>query len=229
MRSYSLSFAPLTSLAPLASLAMLVLLVACEKQPAAEKRTAAAPAAGALEKPAPVDPHTALAPAPPAAAAPTEPPQAGGLTWSAPEPFLRRAPKSSMRVAEYGLKGAPLAELGVFYFGADQGGTVEANMTRWVGQFTQADGTETKAKRSERKVKNVDVSLVEATGMFAGGMGMPGAAQPTAQPDAMLLGAIAKGPQGSVFFKFTGPRAELEKARGAFDGLIESLTTEPPK
>jgi hypothetical protein len=134
-----------------------------------------------------------------------------------------------MRVAEYGLKGSPLAELGVFYFGADQGGTVEANMTRWVGQFTQADGSETKAKRSERKVKGVEVSLVEATGMFAGGMGMPGAAQPTAQPDAMLLGAIAKGPQGSVFFKFTGPRAELEKARGAFDGLIESLTTETPK
>jgi hypothetical protein len=134
-----------------------------------------------------------------------------------------------MRVAEYGLKSAPLAELGVFYFGADQGGTVEANMTRWVGQFTQADGSETKAKRSERKVKSIDVSLVEATGMFAGGMGMPGAPQPTAQPDAMLLGAIAKGPQGSVFFKLTGPRAELEQARSAFDGLIDSLTPSSAK
>jgi hypothetical protein len=206
---------------------MAVLVVACEKQPAPDKAAPAAPAA--LEKPA-VDPHAAPAAtmAPSAATVapvPTEPPQAGGLTWTAPEVFLRRAPKSQMRVAEYGLKGAPLAELGVFYFGADQGGSVEANMTRWVGQFTQADGSETKAKRSERKVKGIDVSLVEATGMFAGGMGMPGAPQPTAQPDAMLLGAIAKGPQGSVFFKLTGPRAELEQARPAFDGLIDSLTS----
>lgn len=208
-------------------------VVACEKQPPAEKPAPAAPAA--LEKPSAPDPHAlppghpATAAEPAAAAVPTEPPQAGGLTWTAPEAFVRRAPKSQMRVAEYGLKGAPLAELGVFYFGADQGGTVEANMTRWVGQFTQADGSETKAKRSERKVHDIDVSLVEATGMFAGGMGMPGAPQPTAQPDAMLLGAIAKGPQGSVFFKLTGPRAELEKARGAFDGLIDSLTKEPAK
>lgn len=220
MRSYVLSFALALS------------VIACEKQPAPDKPTAAPP--GALEKAAPGDPHAAPGPAPMAptaapAAVPTEPPQAGGLTWNAPEPFVRRAPKSSMRVAEYGLKGVPLAELGVFYFGADQGGTVEANMTRWVGQFTQADGSETKAKRSERKVHGVDVSLVEATGMFAGGMGMPGAPQPTAQPDAMLLGAIAKGPQGSVFFKLTGPRAELEQARAAFDGLLDSLTTEAPK
>jgi len=225
MRSHFQSLALLTVLA--------VPAVACEKQPAPQKPTAAAPSA--LEKPAAVDPHAAapspaqMAPSAAPAAAPTEPPQAGGLTWSAPEPFIRRAPKTSMRVAEYGLKGAPLAELSVFYFGADQGGTVEANMTRWVGQFTQADGSETKAKRSERKVKAVDVSLVEATGMFAGGMGMPGAPQPTAQPDAMLLGAIAKGPQGSVFFKLTGPRAELEQARGAFDGLIASLTPETAK
>jgi hypothetical protein len=224
MRSHPLSIAAILALSA----------IACEKQQPAEKPAPAAPAA--LEKSSAPDPH-AMPPGhpatpaeqPAAAPAPTEPPQAGGLTWTAPEEFLRRAPKSQMRVAEYGLKGAPLAELGVFYFGADQGGTVEANMTRWVGQFTQADGSETKAKRSERKVHDVDVSLVEANGMFAGGMGMPGAPQPTAQPDAMLLGAIAKGPQGSVFFKLTGPRAELEKARPAFDGLIDSLTKDAPK
>jgi hypothetical protein len=128
-----------------------------------------------------------------------------------------------MRVAEYGLKSSPQAELTVFYFGADQGGTVEANMTRWVGQFTQADGSATQPKRSERDVKNVKVSLVEAKGMFGGGMGMPGTPIPVAQPDAMLLGAIAKGPEGSVFFKLTGPREALEAARPAFDGLIDSL------
>ena len=69
-----------------------------------------------------------------------------------------------------------------------------------IGQFTQADGSDTAklAKRSEIKVQGMSVSLVEATGNFGGGMGMPGAA-PTAMSDAMLLGAIANGPKGAVF------------------------------
>jgi hypothetical protein len=54
-------------------------------------------------------------------------------------------------------------------------------------------------------------------------MGMPGAPAPTAIPDAILLGAIAKGPEGSVFFKFTGPRGSVESARAAFDQLLESI------
>jgi hypothetical protein len=148
---------------------------------------------------------------------------AGGLSWVAPARFVARTPKSSMRVAEYGLQSDPTSELGVFYFGADQGGSVDANMTRWVGQFRHADGSETQAKRSKRSINGVDVDLVEAEGTYSGGMAMPGAPAPTAINDAMLLGAIAKGPQGSVFFKMVGSRAGLEGARGDFDHLLESL------
>jgi hypothetical protein len=54
-------------------------------------------------------------------------------------------------------------------------------------------------------------------------MGMPGAPAKAAQPDSMLLGAIAKGPQGAVFFKLTGPRAVVEHAKAGFDGLLESI------
>jgi hypothetical protein len=216
-----------------------LLLLACEKS-APKEAAQAAPAALATGEgtrpppagPAPsaTDPHAGMAPTPmPEKAAPTEPARAGGLTWEAPAPFVRRAPRSSMRVAEYGLASEPLAEFGVFYFGADQGGSVEANMTRWVGQFTQPDGSETKPKRSQRKVSGIEVELIEAHGVYSGGMAMPGAPAPATQPDAMLLGAIAKGPLGSVFFKLVGPRAALEGARGAFDGLVGSIrNTEQP-
>lgn len=158
-----------------------------------------------------------------AKAVPSEPARAGGLTWEAPAPFERRAPRSSMRVADYGIAGDPDAELGVFYFGADQGGSVDANMARWVGQITQRDGSATQPKRSQRTVDGVEVELIEARGMYSGGMAMPGAPAPSAQPDAMLLGAIAKGPEGSVFFKLVGPRPALESARGAFDELVGSI------
>ncbi|MET0284367.1 MAG: hypothetical protein ABW352_07850 [Polyangiales bacterium] len=204
----------------LLSLALLSPL-ACERQVAPAKP--AEPTTGAPATAAPAaDPHAGIAPS--AAAVPTEPARAGGLTWEAQDPFVRRAPKSSMRAAEYGLKGAPAAELGVFYFGPDQGGSVEANMSRWIGQFTQADGSETKAKRSEVTHNGVQISLVEANGMFSGGMAMPGAPQPTALPDAALLGAIAKGPEGSVFFKLTGPRDAIEGSRAGFEQLLKSIT-----
>jgi hypothetical protein len=190
---------------------LLVFAAACSKpaEPAAPAPAAAEPAPKTQEN----KPETA-----PAGSA-----SAGGLSWSAPSPFVSRAPKSSMRVAEYGLESDPKAELGVFFFGADQGGSVDANMTRWIGQFTQPDGSATQAKRGERSIHGVDVATVEATGTYGGGMAMPGAPPPAAQTDAMLLGAIAKGPSGSVFFKLVGSRAAVEGARPAFDKLLESL------
>jgi hypothetical protein len=199
------------------AVAMGVLALACKKsEPAAES---APPSPVASPSAAPAAPPSAA----PSAAEAADAPKAGGLTWKAPPPFQGRAPKSSMRVAEYGLEGDATAELSVFYFGADQGGTIEANMARWIGQFTQPDGSETQAKRSERTIKGIDVSVVEAHGTFSGGMAMPGAPQQGPQTDAMLLGAIAKGPQGAVFFKLTGKRAAIEHAKAGFDGLLESL------
>lgn len=132
-----------------------------------------------------------------------------------------------MRAAEYGIEGEPASELAVFYFGPDQGGSVEANMVRWIGQFKNPDGSEAEAKRGERSVHDIPISTVEATGKYGGGMAPPGAPAPAAIDDAMLLGAIAKGPQGSVFFKLVGPRASVEGARSAFDQLLESVSKQP--
>src|SRR5688572_20375097 len=111
------------------SLAAAVLALACNKSGAPSESTPpAAPAAPAPT--APAAPTPAAPAAAPAAAAPSDAPTAGGLTWAAPSPFAQRAPKSSMRVAEYGIEGDASSELGVFYFGADQGGSIDANMSR---------------------------------------------------------------------------------------------------
>jgi hypothetical protein len=128
-----------------------------------------------------------------------------------------------MRAAEYGLENEPRAELSVFYFGADQGGTVEANVQRWLGQLAQPDGSDSagKAKREELRVRGMAVTLIEVTGNYSGGMGAPGLT------DARLLGAIASGPKGPVFFKLVGPAPALEAARPSFRALLESLTVDP--
>ena len=200
------------------TLLVLAFAAACNKS---EPAPASAPAQTAEPAQAPA----AAAEKPAAAAAGSA--KAGGLTFSAPKPFVSRTPKSSMRAAEYGLDGAPTAELAVFYFGAAQGGGVEANMTRWVGQLKQADGSETVAKRSERTAHDIPISVVEASGNYGGGMAPPGAPPPAAIDDALMLGAIAKGPEGSVFFKLVGPRSAVEAARGAFDQMLESVQKAP--
>jgi hypothetical protein len=189
---------------------------------------AAAPSAVPVHPETPSSPSApAVAPGLPKAAAGAE--AAGGLVWEGKAPLVKRAPKTSMRAAEYGLEGEPQAELGVFYFGPDQGGSVDANLTRWLGQFSQPDGSDTAAKavRDQVAFGGVPVTTIEATGTFSGGMAMPGAPAPGPIADAMLLGAIASGPKGPVFFKLTGPRAAIEKSREGFRNLLESLRVDP--
>jgi hypothetical protein len=133
-----------------------------------------------------------------------------------------------MRAAEYGIEGDAQSELTVFYFGEGQGGAVDANITRWLGQMTQPNGSDTaaQAKRDESKVNGIPVVTVEAHGTFTGGMGMAAAASSGPIPNAIMLGAIASGPKGPVFFKLVGPAEAVERARPAFEKMVASLHAE---
>ncbi len=209
----------------------LACVLACSLLACSTNTGGSAPPGAAVES----EPAQAAAKTPPSSApdapsaqaqpAPTGPASAGGLSWDGPAPLIRRAPKSTMRAAEYGVEGDPLAELTVFYFGPDQGGSVDSNITRWLGQIAQPDGSDTasKAKRTTREVGGVSVSVLEVAGAYSGGMAMPGAPAPQPIAEAMLLGAIASGPQGPVFFKLIGPAPAVEKSRAAFEQLISSL------
>src|SRR3982750_2494524 len=82
-------------------------------------------------------------------AAAAQAPQAAGLTWTAPPEWTAEPPSSSMRVVTYRIAGdVEPAELGVFFFGSGgQGGSVDANVQRWIGQFAPESGS---AKPSQR-------------------------------------------------------------------------------
>jgi len=64
------------------------------------------------------------------------------------------------------------------------------------------------------------VTVVRAEGTYASGM--PGGPT-TPKPGWALLGAIAEGPSGAVFFKLTGPKKGVAAARPAFEALVASL------
>jgi hypothetical protein len=55
------------------------------------------------------------------------------------------------------------------------------------------------------------------------GMGGPMATTHTAKKGYRLLGAIVEGPQGAVFFKFTGPAKTVAAGQATFDKMLETL------
>jgi hypothetical protein len=148
--------------------------------------------------------------------------------WSDPPGWVRQAPASAMRRAQYRIPGpGGDAECVVFYFGPGQGGDAEANVARWADQFRQPDGRPSSAVLRKRTldVGGIRVLVAELTGTFVAGM--PGGPAGPDRPGYMLLGAVAAGPDANWFFKATGPKATLEAQRGAFEALIRSLRRGP--
>lgn len=163
-------------------------------------------------------------------AIPPPPPGAGqassALVWDVPASWSEQTPSSSMRRAQYVVSGpAGDAECVVFYFGPGQGGDPMANALRWAKQFSQPDGSspeEAMTTSTYTSTAGVDVTQVEVTGTYGGGM-MMGSPDEGAQENAMLLGSIAEGPDAPWFFKMTGPQETVEANRDAFETMMKSL------
>jgi len=143
---------------------------------------------------------------------------AGGVAWEAPEAFAPQPVSSRMRVAQYAFQGQ--AEMVVYFFGPGQGGSVEENVERWVNQFSQPDGSSSMeaADIEQKQVNGLAVTTVDVSGNFTAGMG-PG----QAGAGQRMLAAIARGPQGPVFFKMVGPAAQMQAAEPAFEQLVQSF------
>jgi len=145
-----------------------------------------------------------------------------GIQWTAPSNWKAEAQRP-MRLATYTVSAAPgdsePAECGVYYFGQGQGGSVQANMDRWVGQFQSKEA----AKRDQRTVHGLKVTTVDVSGAYSGMGGPMAKAGAPPKPNYRLLGAIVEGPQGSVFFKFTGPAKTIAQNQPAFEKLLASL------
>lgn len=143
----------------------------------------------------------------------------GALRWTAPDGWQPTKPASSMRLAEYVIVGQPEpAELSIFYFGATGGGGVEANISRWVGQFRGEGST---PKRSEEVINGMKVYHVDAAGTFDAGMA--GGNVPPKEGQRML-GAIAESPVGLYFFKLVGPQELIAASEGDWRKFVASFT-----
>jgi hypothetical protein len=151
----------------------------------------------------------------------------GGLHWTAPAQWKAEPGTRPMRVATYTVPAAPgdneASECVAYYFGKGQGGSVEANIQRWTSQFQDRTGQPVRnAQVKKSTVHGLPVTTMDVSGAYAG-MGGPMAASKSVKPGYRMLAAIVEGPQGAVFFKFTGPAKTVGANQKAFDGMIASV------
>jgi hypothetical protein len=146
---------------------------------------------------------------------------AAGIHWSVPSRWTEQPPRA-MRIATYSVPPAPgdseSAECAVYYFGKGQGGGVDENMTRWASQFDGAP----KADRSAKEVNGLKVNLVQVAGAYLA-PGGPAMQSQGRKENYRLQGAIVEAPEGSVFFKCTGPARTVAAAQTEFESLVASL------
>jgi hypothetical protein len=144
--------------------------------------------------------------------------EAAAIAWVAPQNWQTVPNSSAMRIATYRIPHAPGdsedGELTV----ARAGGTTEANLQRWVGQF---DGSSTQT-RQERAVQGFPVTVVSVRGTYLGG-GMMQSAPSSPRPSWGLLGAIVETPGSPYFFKMLGPVSTVAAARASFDAMIAGI------
>ena len=148
-----------------------------------------------------------------------------GLKWTPPAGW-KSSGATSMRAATYPV--APVqgdqdgAECAVYFFGLGQGGSIEANIDRWEGQFKTPDGKPAPAKVTKITIHGLPVTTIDVSGEYSG-MAGPSATSAVHVPGYRLLGAIVESPGGNVFIKFTGSAKTMAANQPKFQQLLDSF------
>lgn len=184
-----------------------------EAAPKASARPAASPKASATAKKV-APPRRKIGPAS----------IAMSIEWKVPESWQKQTiDDSKMLRAKYTVPkadgDADDGEMGVFYFGPTLGGNKDANFKRWA---VQMNTTVDEAKTSEKKVGELKLSILDIEdGTFNAGRPM---GPKTKKEGYALVGVIVGTSTGNYFFKLTGPKQTVAKARPDFMKLVEGIT-----
>ena len=154
----------------------------------------------------------------------------GAFTLEAPAGWKRVEPKSAIVETEFAIPapaaGAAAGRMTVM--GA--GGSVQANIDRWYGQFAQPDGSPTKDRATTKKLEiaGCDVTLVDVGGTYKDMPGGPFAGGPAVErPDYRMLAAIIEMPEGgNQFLKFYGPAATVDPHVDGFRAMVEGMVAQ---
>jgi hypothetical protein len=146
----------------------------------------------------------------------------GKLALTAPAGWKKVQPKSRIIEAEFEIPAVKDDVTAGRLTAMGAGGTVEANIDRWVAQFT---GEGVKPKVEKKTIGGSEVHVVDLTGTYKDTPGGPFAGGKTVlREDYRMLGAIiVTKDAGNYFLKLYGPKATIGENEKAFTALVESL------
>src|SRR6266852_8444004 len=159
----------------------------------------------------------------------TEAPQTSGdLHYKVPAGWVSAQPSSKMRVAQFKLPktdgDGEDAELVLYYFGANQGGTAQANIDRWITQIQQADGSSSKdkAKTDTMTVNGLKITTVDVIGTYTAEMA-PGSGTKHNDTNYRLRAAVIETPKGNYFLKLVGPAKTVGRWEQSYTDYLKSF------
>ena len=154
--------------------------------------------------------------------------QSGELHFKASAEWINEKPSSNMRLAQYKLPKAEGdsedASLVLYFFGANQGGSVQANLERWISQIEQPDGgsSQTKAKSGTLTIHGLKISTIDLAGTYVAETA-PGSGVRHNNPAYRLRAAVIETPKGAHYVKLVGPAKTIARWEKAFNDYLQSF------
>jgi hypothetical protein len=152
----------------------------------------------------------------------------GELRYTAPDGWVKEQPSSAMRAAQYKLPKAEGdgddASLVIYFFGATQGGAIQANIDRWISQIQQPDGSSSKdkAKTEATTVNGLKVTTVDVAGTYTAEMA-PGTGNQRNDANYRLRAAVIETPKGNYFLKLVGPAKTMGHWEQSVTDFVKSF------
>jgi hypothetical protein len=203
----------------IAMLALTLATTGCDKKPEPTTTTPAAPGSVAPGGAAMPNAQQKAQHGAKPGSQPASKPASQAVSWTKPEAWKDGGQKP-MRIATFKVAAAEgdSAEAEVSISRAM--GSVDANVTRWRGQFKDSP----EAKVVEKEVAGIKATLVEIEGTWMAGGGRPMGGGGAPQDGWKMVVAMVHTEGSAHFFKLWGPKKTVDGARGDFDGLLGSIT-----
>lgn len=143
--------------------------------------------------------------------------EVAGLKFKSAEGWKLAEGARPMSAGSLVKEGEPKFEAIFYHFPGGQGGSVDANLARWQGQFAP----EPAPTMDKETVKAGDKEIVIATitGTYKGSTMRP---EPVPLENHVTLAAIVPGPQGNVFIRLNASKDGADKLKAEFKALAAS-------
>lgn len=150
----------------------------------------------------------------------------GALSFEAPTAWQASPPRNNLIEREFSVQppdgsAGSAARLTVMA----AGGSVDANIARWVGQFRDTEGGADRSGADVERIEQngVKFTLVDIAGTYLDGRPF---GPKTPREGYRMLAAIAQtADEGNYFFKLVGPTEAVSPAKESFREMVLSLQT----